>query len=101
MQINQPSTNNSNVIAYQYKGAQHRILTIVNIGNTDATANISLDTDDPGGRWQNLLDKREFFYTAPDGIFENVKLSPGPGSLLVLLHVYFHQSPKGHKPFIP
>jgi hypothetical protein len=89
-QINQPRTNNPMVIVYQYQGNANRILTIVNIGNTDVVANISLDTPDPGGRWRNLLSPSwdQFFYYTKNGVLENVTLTTGPGSILVLQNVY-------------
>ncbi len=90
-QINQPSTNNPVVVAYQYQGGTDRIITIVNLDDSDATANISLDTPDPGGRWINLLSTSVIqgtYHTNSSGVFENVALTTGPGSLLVLLNIH-------------
>jgi glycosidase len=87
-QINQPGTDNPNVVAYQYQGSTHRILTIVNISDDNATANIRLDTPDPGGIWKDLLNRRSY-HTNSSGVFENVTLETGQGSLLILLHTVF------------
>jgi hypothetical protein len=96
MQINQPRTDHLNVIAYQYQGSKSRIVTIVNIGSEDASANVSLDTADPGGRWVNLLNSREVFLTN-GGVFKGVELSTGQGSLLILLNSYLPYLPGGHE----
>lgn len=89
-QINQPSTDNPMVIAYQYQGRVNRILTIVNISNTNVGTNISLDTPDPGGTWRNLLSPDSFFerFSTKNGVFENVTLTTGPGSILVLQNLH-------------
>jgi hypothetical protein len=94
-QINQPSTNNPMVIAYQYQGTTSRILTIVNISNTNVQADVSLDTPDPGGRWRNLLtDGLESYYTT-NGVLKDIAMTTGPGSILVLQHVF--TSPLGER----
>ena len=99
-QINQPSTDNPFVIAYQYQGSVNRILTIVNLSDTNIEANISLDTPDPGGTWRDLLSKPSFFggYSTKNGVIENVTLTTGPGSILVLQNI--HHRP-GERPEFP
>jgi hypothetical protein len=90
-QINQPGTDNPMVVAYQYQGGTDRIVTIVNLDDSDAMANISLDTLDPGGRWINLLSgpiDPVTYRTNSSGVFESVALTTGPGSLLVLLNIH-------------
>ena len=83
-QINQPRTSDPLVAAYQYQGSQHRILTVVNTADTHSTVDISL-TPDPGGSWKNLLDNET--YQTRGGVLNNVVLTSGQGSLLVLLNV--------------
>ncbi len=85
-QINQPSSSSSAVVAYQYQGTLQRIVTIVSIVDEliEPTITISLDTPDPGGTWTDLVAGRT--YTTNNGVFENIGLGVGIGSLLVLLH---------------
>lgn len=101
-QINQPSTDNPMVVAYQYQGSTHRILTVVNLDDSDTKANISLDIPDPGGRWINLLGNslNTAYHTDGSGLFENVALTTGPGSLLVLLNIHRSLS-KLARSFVP
>lgn len=91
-QINQPRSNNAAVVAYQYLGSRSRVIVAVNIEDFDTTANISLDTPDPGGRWINLLPHKSLspsLYTK-DGMLElTLSTSTGEGSILVLLHSDF------------
>jgi hypothetical protein len=85
-QINQPRADNPQVVAYQYQGSTHRIVTIVNLGDTNAKARVSLDSPDPGGKWVDLLGQGS--YRTKSGVLENVALTTGQGSLLVLLNTY-------------
>ncbi len=89
--IDQPKTGNLNVIAYHFQGRYTRVLTIVNIGPNDQVANIDLGPYDSGSSWQNLLsDGNPSLAGVPSlqtvgGALENIKLTTGQGSLLVLL----------------
>ena len=65
------------------------MLIIVNISNTNVIANISLDTPDPGGRWRNLLSHSLApYHYVKNGVLENLVLTTGEGSILVLHNVY-------------
>jgi hypothetical protein len=83
-QINQPPSDNPDVIAYQYQGTSHRMLTIVHIVPGDTSANITLGENDERGFWIDLLTGAEF--SAPDGILSNVALSSDDRAIRVLLH---------------
>ena len=83
-QINQPQSDNPDVIAYQYQGAVHRMLTLVSLFRGDASANITLGAKDEGGFWVDLLTDDEF--SAPDGVLRNVAFGPEDRAIRVLLH---------------
>jgi hypothetical protein len=55
-QVYQPSTGNSDVAAYYYRGSTNRLITAV---NTSAQRNYSgtlvLENDDADGTWQDLV----------------------------------------------
>jgi Tachylectin/Domain of unknown function (DUF6259) len=93
LQIDQPKTGNLNVIAYHFQGRYTRVLTILNIGPNDQVANIDLRPYDPLGSWLNLLsDGNPSLAGVPSfqtvgGVLENIKLTTGQGSLLVLLNL--------------
>jgi len=83
-QTYQPLSDKSSVVAYNYQGTTHRILTIANIGTSDQTANITLATSDNGFIWIDLITNDEF--EAKNQILEGISLPFGIGSLRVLLH---------------
>jgi hypothetical protein len=83
-QVNQPRSDHPDVIAYQYQGAVHRMLTLVRLGQGDASANITLGVQDERGFWVDLLTDDEF--SAPDGVLRNVAFGPDDRAIRVLLH---------------
>jgi Domain of unknown function (DUF6259) len=83
-QTYQPRSDHPCVVAYNYQGTTHRIVTIVNISTCNQTANITLATPDNGFIWTDLITKDEF--EAKSQVLENISLPYGTGSLRVLLH---------------
>ena len=85
-QINQPQSDNPDVIAYQYVGGLHRMLIIVHLvaGNTSANITLSVTGDSV---WVDLLTNHEF--GATDGVLRNVGLSSDDRAIRVLLHRQF------------
>jgi hypothetical protein len=85
-QINQPPSDNDCVVAYQYLGSEHRMITIVNLTETQMTTNITIPAPDPGGEWMDLLTSDRF--TTQAGVLHRVVMQNGAGGIRVLR--WFH-----------
>jgi hypothetical protein len=83
IQINQPPASDPTVIAYQYLGTRHRMITIVNTGTMDPKPDITIPSPDPGGVWEDLLTGQTF--VTVEGVLHGVSMPAGLGSLRVLL----------------
>jgi hypothetical protein len=91
-QINHPSTDNLNVVAYQFQGTIHRMMTVFNIGTEDGdSVNINLQTPDPGGHWEDVLTTPPQPFHSENGVLQlslpNGQPAMPAGSIRVLLNV--------------
>lgn len=53
---NQPATGNGDVIAYFYQGAQHTVMTVVNMSETNGHyASLTLRSSEANSKWLDII----------------------------------------------
>jgi hypothetical protein len=75
----QPETGDGAVVAYFYRGADHRIMTVVNTSREPLTTNIRLRQTETDAIWEDLLDAGMTLVTA------GMLLKDGPGVQFAIL----------------
>ena len=80
-QIYQPRSGDADVIAYFYRGREHNVITVVNIGERSYNGALELESADQSRSWQEVLQLHGIYPVAK----ERIALALEPKTLRVLV----------------